>query len=76
MKKWRPAMSIGDIGQNMLIGVISGIISSIIVTRAFMIIQNYLNEFAQIRVIALKIYRADIYLHVIASQASKYVIYE
>lgn len=49
-------MSIGDVGQNMLIGVISGIISSIIVTRAFMIIQGYLNEFAQIRVIALKIY--------------------
>lgn len=69
-------MSIGDIGQNMLIGVISGIISSIIVTRAFMIIQSYLNEFAQIRVIALKMYRADIYLHVIASQASKYVTYE
>ena len=69
-------MSIGDIGQNMLIGVISGIISSIIVTRAFMIIQGYLNEFAQIRVIALKIYRADIFLRVIASQASKYVTYE
>lgn len=76
VKKWRLIMSIGDIGQNMLIGVISGIISSIIVTRAFMIIQGYLNEFAQIRVIALKIYRADIYLHVIASQASKYVTYE
>lgn len=76
VKKWRLIMSIGDIGQNMLIGVISGIISSIIVTRTFMIIQSYLNEFAQIRVIALKIYRADIYLHVIVSQASKYVTYE
>lgn len=69
-------MSISDIGQNMLIGVVSGIISSIIVTRAFMIIQCYLSEFAQIRIIALKVYRADIYLHVITSQASKYVTFE
>lgn len=69
-------MSISGIGQNMLIGVISGIISSIIVTRAFMIIQSYLSEFAQIRIIALKMYRADIYLHVITSQTSKYVTYE
>lgn len=76
VKKWRLTMGISDIGQNMLIGVISGIISSIIVTRAFMIIQSYLSEFAQIRIIALKMYRADIYLHVIASQASKYVTYE
>lgn len=76
VKKWGLTMSIADIGQNMLIGVISGIISSIIVTRAFMIIQSYLNEFAQIRVIALKIYRADIYLRVIVSRASKYVTYE
>lgn len=69
VKNWRLIMSLSDIGQNMLIGVISGIVSSIIVTRVFMIIQGYLNEFVQIRVIALKIYRADIYLHVIASQA-------
>ena len=69
-------MSIGDIGQNMLIGVVSGIISSVIVTRTFMIIQGYLNEFAQIRIIALKIYRVNIYLPVIVSQASKYVTYE
>lgn len=76
MKKWRLIVGIGDIGQNMLIGVVSGIISSVIVTRTFMIIQGYLNEFAQIRIIALKIYRVNIYLHVIVSQASKYVTYE
>ncbi len=69
-------MSISDIGSNMLIGVMSGIISSIIVTRVFMIIQSYLDELAQIRIIALKIYRADIYLRVITSQASKYDSYE
>lgn len=69
-------MDISDIISNILIGIISGGISSIIVTRAFMLIQSYLDEFTQIRIVALKIYRADIYLRVITSQASKYVSYE
>lgn len=69
-------MNISDIGSNILIGVISGIISSIIVTRTFMLIQSYLDEFRQIRIVALKIYRANVYLRVIVSQASKYVSYE
>ena len=69
-------MSISDIGSNMLIGVVSGVISSIIVTRVFMLIQSYLDEFTQIRIVALKVYRVDVYLRVIISQASKYVAYE
>lgn len=69
-------MIISNIGSNILIGIASGVISSIIVTRAFMLVQSYLDEFRQIRVVALKIYRADVYLRVIISQASKYVSYE
>ena len=69
-------MNISDIGSNMLIGIISGFISSIIVTRTSMLMQSYLDEFRQISIVALKIYRVDIYLRVIISQASKYVTYE
>ena len=69
-------MNISDIGSNVLIGIVSGIVSSIIVTRIFMLIQSYLDEFRQIRIVALKIYRADVYLRMIISQASKYVSYE
>lgn len=36
-------MNIGETGCNLLIGIISGMISSIIVTRAFMLIQEYLD---------------------------------
>lgn len=69
-------MSISDIGSNLLIGIISGIISSIIVTRTSMVIQSYLDEFREIRIVVLKIYRVDIYLRIIISQASKYISYE
>lgn len=69
-------MNISDVGINLLIGIASGIISSIIVTRAFMLIQDYIEQLGKIEVMVLKIYRIDIYLRVIISQAQKYISYE
>lgn len=61
---------------NLLIGIWGGLVSSVIVSKVFMLIQDYYSKYGDIKKYILILYRIQIYLKVVSSRLSKTITYE
>lgn len=61
---------------NLLIGIWGGLVSGVIVSKVFMLIQDYYSKYGDIKKYILILYRIQIYLKVVSSRFSKTITYE